>query len=427
MANEISVMNIDDTDYKIKDNDVRNMLTREFLESNSYNVGDAAIHEGKLYECTETTTGAWDATKWKETTVEALVKELEVRAFEAIGILSDLRTQEKGSLVGAVNELVEDASSGTGAQFMEITGDTGYTSTVDFIKGLVQGITVVAIADSTVLKNELSALGYTENFNGTLYVVKYSDYRCIAVLYEAFIKKSYYMVYRVQDSTSKWIEVLTSDMQLDISLLERFRSDADADDSMHSGVNANFFFDLSLSSGEDINDKKYSRFGFYSGSNLANAPTTGWFNFLTFPLNGNPDFPIQIGYSIESALSLPACWIRSKGGTDKSWVSWKEVGGDGRKHIYGRANTYIVRGQTSSSSITVSLGGTYPSDPLFSPKYNVYPFVSFSATGTGIRNVSYCVNTSINPSDVSFTVRASAEDTVDVSFAIFYHIVIEKR
>lgn len=424
---EIEKMNFDDKDYQLVDKPVRNMLTNDFSEEKEYLIGDAVIYDGGLYVCTADTTGRWDPENWMQTTLEDYVKRLEKRAFDAIGILSDLRTQEKSSLVGAVNELVENAGSGTGAQFMEITEDAGYTSTVDFIKGLEQGITVVAIAESTVLKNELSALGYTENFNGTLYVVKCSDYRCIAVLYEAFIKKSYYMVYRVRDSTSRWIEILTSDMQLDISLLERFRSDADADDSMHSGVNANFFFDLSLSSREDINDKKYSRFGFYSGSNLVNAPTTGWFNFLTFPLNGNPDFPIQIGYSIESALSLPVCWIRSKGGTDKSWTNWKEVGGDGRKHIYGRANTYIVRGQTSSSSITVSLGGTYPSDPLFSPKYNVYPFVSFSATGTGIRNVSYCVNTSINPSDVSFTVRASAEDTVDVNFAIFYHIVIEKR
>lgn len=302
MANEISVMNIDDTDYKIKDNDVRNMLTREFLESNSYNVGDAAIYEGKLYKCTETTTGAWDATKWKETTAEALVKELEVRAFEAIGILSDLRTQEKGSLVGAVNELVEDASSGIGAQFMEITGDTGYTSTVDFIKGLVQGITVVGISESVVLKNELG-LSVAKVW-GTLYVVKLNNYRNFASFYDVQTKKNYYMIYSDNDTTFGWKENF-------------------------SGV------DIRLPEGTNLFLETFDKLGLYRGTNCTFTPEdySGEFNIFSIPVEGDFNFSrIQFCWFVDNNRIQDGVKIytRNRNKSGSSWSAWLSVGMDRR-------------------------------------------------------------------------------------------------
>lgn len=67
----------------------------EYDDTHTYNTGDVTIYDNTLYICTtNNTTGAWDATKWTATTVQSL-----------IGSLSTLTTTEKGSLVGAVNEV----------------------------------------------------------------------------------------------------------------------------------------------------------------------------------------------------------------------------------------------------------------------------------------------------------------------------------
>ena len=42
----------------------------------TYLRGDYAIHQGKLYKCLEETTGAFDATKWEQSSFVGMIKEI---------------------------------------------------------------------------------------------------------------------------------------------------------------------------------------------------------------------------------------------------------------------------------------------------------------------------------------------------------------
>ena len=67
-------------------------------------------------------------------------------------------------------------------------------------------------------------------------------------------------------------------------------------------------------------------FGFYSGNNLINAPIKSWFQFLSFPMNNNRNYVLQIGYGVTTGQILHT-YVRFKDETHLSWegVEWKEI------------------------------------------------------------------------------------------------------
>ena len=84
---------------------------------------------------------------------------------------------------------------------------------------------------------------------------------------------------------------------------------------------------FNVAKGEDINDSKFCRFGFYSGQGLLNAPTAGWFQWLTFPLNGNIKYPAQLGFWIDNHTNNARMYTRAMSSATGSevWSSWVEV------------------------------------------------------------------------------------------------------
>lgn len=72
----------------------------------------------------------------------------------------------------------------------------------------------------------------------------------------------------------------------------------------------------------DANDDEFSRFGFFSGLNMENTPTKGWFQFMTFPLNNSKNYTIQIGFFPQSGSYR--FFIRSKYNESWAGASWKE-------------------------------------------------------------------------------------------------------
>lgn len=84
---------------------------------------------------------------------------------------------------------------------------------------------------------------------------------------------------------------------------------------------------FNVAKGEDINDSKFCRFGFYSGHGLLNAPTAGWFQWLTFPLNGNIKYPAQLGFWIDNHTNNARMYTRAMSSATGSevWSSWVEV------------------------------------------------------------------------------------------------------
>lgn len=84
-------------------------------------------------------------------------------------------------------------------------------------------------------------------------------------------------------------------------------------------------FNFRVPSGSDINDTEFCQFGFYSGAHLVNAPTTGWFQWLTFPLNGNTDYPAQLGFVVEQGKTrIFTRGIISETSGEKTWTDWAE-------------------------------------------------------------------------------------------------------
>lgn len=77
---------------------------------------------------------------------------------------------------------------------------------------------------------------------------------------------------------------------------------------------------LYLPEGTDMNE--FNKFGFFSGNNLKNAPATGWFQFIVFPLNNSSGYPVQIGFAAGDGTWH--FYMRSK--RNQSWegVSWQE-------------------------------------------------------------------------------------------------------
>lgn len=77
---------------------------------------------------------------------------------------------------------------------------------------------------------------------------------------------------------------------------------------------------LYLPEGADMNE--FNKFGFFSGNNLKNAPTSEWFQFIVFPLNNSSGYPVQIGFAAGGGTWH--FYMRSK--RNQSWegVSWQE-------------------------------------------------------------------------------------------------------
>lgn len=87
-------------------------------------------------------------------------------------------------------------------------------------------------------------------------------------------------------------------------------------------------FNFRVPNGSDISDEEYRKFGFYSGSNLigipADAPAGSWFQWISFPLNGNVRYPAQIGFWTDAGTVK--MYARSAG-TDGNAVfkDWSEI------------------------------------------------------------------------------------------------------
>lgn len=64
-------------------------LATPYDTATTYNVGDYCVYRGKLYQCTASTTGDWDATKWNLSTVGDKIAEVESE-LDALGNVSNL-------------------------------------------------------------------------------------------------------------------------------------------------------------------------------------------------------------------------------------------------------------------------------------------------------------------------------------------------
>lgn len=79
---------------------------------------------------------------------------------------------------------------------------------------------------------------------------------------------------------------------------------------------------VNLNLPEQVDMNNFNGFGFFSGINLKNSPTTGWFQFMVFPLNNNLKYAVQIGFFPVSGSYR--FFIRSKYNESWAGVSWKE-------------------------------------------------------------------------------------------------------
>lgn len=75
----------------------------------------------------------------------------------------------------------------------------------------------------------------------------------------------------------------------------------------------------------DCNDDKFSSFGFYSGSKLQNSPTQDWFQFISFPMNNNKLYCLQIGWRVQKLHNI-IIYMRFKD-EENTWddKQWKQI------------------------------------------------------------------------------------------------------
>lgn len=113
----VDTTNVGGNEYKIRDTEIRKILTPEYNTENSYTLDDLVMYEGKLYVCIEENQGIWNDTQWQEITLSEyldFVNEkylgLTKKLVQAIGVLENLQTAFKENLVGAVNENNEKIS-----------------------------------------------------------------------------------------------------------------------------------------------------------------------------------------------------------------------------------------------------------------------------------------------------------------------------
>lgn len=85
--------------------------------------------------------------------------------------------------------------------------------------------------------------------------------------------------------------------------------------------------EFNVPEGSDIDTEKYRKFGFYSGKGLVNAPTNAWFQWLTFPLNGNLKYPAQIGFWVDNHSGDVRMYTRALSDVSGThvWKNWVEI------------------------------------------------------------------------------------------------------
>lgn len=69
MPNESEIRNI-------RDNNIYALLAPEYNSLSAYILGDYCIHNYVLYKCNGATTGDWDSSKWDQTTITDIIKNI---------------------------------------------------------------------------------------------------------------------------------------------------------------------------------------------------------------------------------------------------------------------------------------------------------------------------------------------------------------
>lgn len=168
----------------------------DFDEKTAYQKGDIVRYEGKLYKFTANKdAGEWDATKVEQTNVVSII-------LDVIGDLSQLGTDVKSSIVGAINELlqrIEDVPTVTisALETADMTAEqaaaAGFTPnlitylqqahnpTIEFSDMCVTFNAVEVISDDLV--NQSTIIVHTAVGGGTLYKAILSLYTDGRVVY----------------------------------------------------------------------------------------------------------------------------------------------------------------------------------------------------------------------------------------------------
>lgn len=158
--------------------------------------------------------------------------------------------------------------------------------------------------------------------------------------------------------------------------------------------------EFAVPNGSDINDEKYRKFGFYSGQRLLNAPTNAWFQWLTFPLNNNPEYPVQLGFWVDNHSGDVRMYTRAL--TDVSgahaWKNWVEIAT--KLYVDDRKANIVRKGWSPSitldkphGTITVSYRDLYIVWVSGNP--GTYEFHIKSITGGELNIVSFSQETGI--------------------------------
>lgn len=156
-------------------------LAPTYDSTQTYYKNDKVIYQNNFYRCVDDNsgsgvTGAFDLTKWMQTTISALTaEELPLSGNDstptatAIGDLSYLTTTDKSSLVGAVNSLVTDKSNKilVERKTAQVTMDNYYKSaTISLSKTGYTAIGIVGYQTNTV-----GVVCFRNNIEGTNAIV----------------------------------------------------------------------------------------------------------------------------------------------------------------------------------------------------------------------------------------------------------------
>ena len=130
------------------------------------------------------------------------------------------------------------------------------------------------------------------------------------------------------DITDKPTEFPPSDHAHESLYYDKTEIDTKGEDLLKKVIPTNFC----VPDGSDLNDPQFCGFGFFSGKKLVNAPTAGWFQWLTFPLNGNKEYPIQVGVYNDNNQGKARAIMRAGNvysNEDKTmiWGEWVELAG----------------------------------------------------------------------------------------------------
>ena len=144
--------------------DVKAMISDEYDPERvtPYEAGDLVIYNNTLYKCLDTTSGAWDSTKWDDTTIEA---EISLKQDSTDNTLS---TTDK-TVVGAINELVpsitnistisDTVNSGVDNDIYSVSLNKGIYIFNGFTlwktSGTAQGLTMIALLGTDTITQNL--------------------------------------------------------------------------------------------------------------------------------------------------------------------------------------------------------------------------------------------------------------------------------